>query len=112
AGADDYQFRVRSGYIHTNGSIFIRALVSPAGPLQVLVRSDDVAIGQLRTYAEEGAEVTVEIPVNDYYSPSTVAAGGIAFDPVSDGAVELSTEVIGFINNWWGHSVRTVTVTP
>lgn len=111
AGAADDPFRVRTGYVHSNGSTFRYASVSPAGPLQILVSSSDAGVGQLKTAAETGAFVTVEIAVNAFDSPSTVATGGVAFDPVTADTTTISTNVIGF-NNSWHLSTDTVAVSP
>jgi len=112
AGAADDPFVVRTGYVHSNGINFRYAPVSAtAAPLQVLVNSSDVGVGQLNTLVETGASVTVEVDANSFDSASTVATGGVAFDPISEGSTSVSTSVGGF-NNGWAQSVETVTVTP
>jgi hypothetical protein len=111
ASAEDDPFRVRTGYLSTDESTFHYAPVSPAGPLQVLLSSSNTSVGQLKTAAQTGAAVTVEVPVNDFNSPSTVSLGGVAFDPIAAGTTTISTSVIGFNNSWYS-STATVTVSP
>jgi hypothetical protein len=41
--------------------------------------------------------VTVEIAEGVYDSPSTVAAGGVAFDPLGSGTTTVSATIAGFI---------------
>jgi hypothetical protein len=110
-GADD-PFRVQSGYIHSNGVTFRYAPVSAGdAPLLVLLTSSDTAVGEVKTLVEIGASATIEIDSNQFDSPSTVASGGIAFDPIATGSTSISAEVIGFDNSWSG-SVETITVNP
>ncbi len=110
-GDADDPFYVRTGYVHSNGATFRYANVSPAGPLQVLLSSSDVAVGQLKTAAETGASVTVEVNVNAFDSANTIATGGVAFDPIAEGTTTISTNVIGF-NNSWHQSFVDVNVNP
>jgi hypothetical protein len=112
AGADDDPFQVRTGYVHSNGTTFRYAPVNATdAPIQVLVRSSDVLVGEVKTLAGSGDEVTVEVQANEHNSPSSVASGGVAFDPVGEGTVIISTEVTGF-NNSWHESYTSVTVDP
>jgi len=112
ASAIDDPFRVRTGYVHSNGTSFLYAPVSSSSaPLQVLVHSSNVAVGAVKTLAENGASVTVEVAANLYDSASSVAAGGVAFDPVSAGTTVISTSVNGF-NNSFALSDETITVSP
>ncbi len=112
AGAADDPFRVRTGYIHSNGSTFRSVGVSAGdAPLQVLVSSSNVAVGEVNTLVENGASVTVEVAATQSFSPSTVAAGGVAFDSIAAGTTNISVSAIGFDNSWSG-SVVTVTVNP
>jgi hypothetical protein len=110
SGAADDPFQVRTGY--PNGSAFHYAWVSATqNALQVLIKSSNVSAGQLKTGTGTGAAVTIEVQAGQYDSATTVAAGGVAFDPIAAGATVVSTEVIGF-NNTWSQSYATVTVTP
>ena len=112
AGAADDPFQVRTGYVHSNNVTFRWAPVSAGdAPLQVLVSSSDTAVGEVQTLNENGISVTVEVQENQTDSASSVAIGGVAFDPVAQGSVSISTEVIGF-NNAWPNSAVSVTVTP
>jgi hypothetical protein len=64
----------------------------------------------LVTQADTAATVTVDIPVGNYTSGGTVAAGGAAFRPLSPGATTVSASNALFITVDTG--VRTVTVNP
>jgi len=111
AASADEPFYVRTGYLSSNGASFLYARVSPAGPLHVQLTSSTPAVGQLKTTATTGAQVMVDVAVNAYDSPSTVAAGGVAFDPLTAGSTAVSANVSGFNNSWSGAAI-TVTVTP
>jgi hypothetical protein len=112
AGAADDPFQVRTGYVHSNGTTFRRAPVSAGdAPLQVLVSSSDVGVAEVQTLNENGVSATVAVQANQFDSPSTVALGGIALDPIAAGTTSISTTVIGF-NNSWPASAVSVTVTP
>ena len=108
--ADD-PFYVRAGYLSSNGANFQYAYVSPAGPLHVQLTSSTPAVGQLKTTATTGSQVTVDVAVNAIDSPSTVASGGVAFDPLTTGTSTVSASVIGYNNSWSGAAVA-VTITP
>lgn len=110
-GAADDPFQVRTGYVHSNGTTFLYALVSPAGPVHVLLTSSNAGVGLLRTAAEYLAQVTVDVQPNTYDSPSTVIAGGVAFDALAAGSTTVSASSIGF-NNSWSQASATVTVAP
>jgi hypothetical protein len=110
--AADAPFWVQTGILNAGGTSMQRwQNVSPAGAIHVLLSSNNEAVGQLRTAAEYGNQVTVDVPVGSYYSPTTVNTGGVAFDPLTTGTTTVSTSVIGFDNTWPGASV-TVTVSP
>ena len=55
--------------------------------------------------------VTVDIAVNAAWSPSTVASGGVAFDPLSGGMTTVSAAAPGFDGTSLLAS-QTVTVSP
>jgi hypothetical protein len=107
----DYPFYVRTGYIHSNGSTFQYARVSPAGPLHVLLTSSAPTVGQLKTAAATGAQVTVDVAINAFDSPYAIGTGGVAFDPLTTGGTTVSASVNGFNNSYTG-AVVAVTVTP
>ena len=82
--------------------------MSLAGAVHVKIKSSNVAYGQLVTNTTSGAQVTVDVPVNGYYSPTTRAEGGVEFDPVAVGMTTVSTQVNGFSNIWSGSSLMCI----
>jgi hypothetical protein len=112
AGAADDPFRVRTGILNTSGTgIWFWQEVSAAGPVHVLISSSNPTVGKLRTAAEYGASVTVDIAAGSLTSPDTVLAGGVAFDALAAGTTNISAAAIGFQNSW-GEATVSVTVTP
>ena len=61
------------------------------------VTSSDVSVGQLVTTALTGDTVTVEVPAGLYYSATTVAGGGVAFDPIAAGTSTVVASIPGFV---------------
>ena len=84
----DDPFRVLTGIPNTAGTAFqTTQVVSAAGP------------------------VTVQIPSGSAGSPSSVAAGGVAFDALSEGTTTISATAPGF-KSTFSLSSEEVTVTP
>jgi hypothetical protein len=81
-----------------------------AGPLTFNVTSSDAAVGQLVTQADTSGSVTVDIPVGNYRSGSSVAGGGVAFRPLAPGTTTVSASNALFITTNAG--VKIVTVNP
>jgi hypothetical protein len=108
--ADD-EFYVYAGILNTAGTgVWTWQAASGAGPVTVTFASSNPAVGQVKTASASGAAVTVQIPVNQSYSPTNVAAGGVAFDPLSGGTTAVTATAPGF-NNSWAEASATVTVT-
>ncbi|KPJ94448.1 MAG: hypothetical protein AMJ53_05215 [Gammaproteobacteria bacterium SG8_11] len=76
------------------------------------VSSSDVAVGQLVTIPLTGAMVTVQIPAGAARSATTVATGGVAFDPLTSGSTTVETSISGFITTAAGSVSVTVTEAP
>ncbi|MEM6639956.1 MAG: Ig-like domain-containing protein [Pseudomonadota bacterium] len=72
--------------------------VAGGSSLSVSVTSSDTAVGQLVTTAVPGggSAVTVEIQPGQSRSPTSVASGGVAFDPTGDGTVDVVASAAGF----------------
>ena len=105
-------FYVRTGILNAAGtSIETYQPVSPVGPVQVLLTSSNALVARLLTNVAVGAQVTVSVPINSSYSPSTKTAGGVEFDPLTTGATTVSATVNGF-NNGWSGAMASVAVTP
>ena len=55
--------------------------------------------------------MVVQIPAGGFNTPTTVATGGVAFDPLSGGTTTVSASAPGFDSSFSGASLL-VTVTP
>jgi hypothetical protein len=78
-------------------------------PVTATIKNSATAIGDLITTPLTGDSVTVTIPVGSYFSPVTVAAGGVAFDGTALGFTTVSATIPGFIATT--AASQTVTVT-
>jgi hypothetical protein len=96
--ADD-PFQVQVG-LPSNGNGFISPaqVVRRGGTaLTATITHTNPAAAQLVTNGATGQTVTVTIPVGASISPSTVAAGGVAFHPFSTGTTTVSASIPGFV---------------
>ena len=85
--------------------------VSAVGALAVTFTSSDGGVGQIAKTGTTAASVTITMAVGAIYTPTSVAAGGVAFDPMAGGSTTVSVSAPGF-NNAWSAASQTVTVTP
>jgi hypothetical protein len=111
--AVDDPFEVRIGIPNataTNLQQFQNLSAALAGPLTFNVTSSDPAVGTLVTLADTSGTVTVDIPVGNYRSGSSVAAGGVAFRALTPGATTVSSSNALFVTTDAG--VIIVTVIP
>ena len=67
------------------------------GALTATVVNSAAGVGQLVTTPLTGQSVTVEIAEGQDRSPTTVAGGGVAFDPLASGTTTVSATIAGFI---------------
>jgi hypothetical protein len=101
--ADGSDLRVQSG-------LFLAQAVRTGGtPLTVTLTSDTPGVGLLATVAGTAASRSVVIGVRQSQTASSVAAGGVAFDPVAAGSTRVSASVPGFVLTT--AASRTVSVT-
>ena len=75
----------------------------------VTVTSSTPATGLGKTLSGAATPVTVTIPVGASQTAATVAAGGVAFDPVAGGTTTIAATIPGFIS--LPEASRVVTVT-
>jgi hypothetical protein len=97
-GAPDDPFTVRIGIANANAQ-FLTELQDRRGgaqPLAVTVTSANPNVGQVRTSTASSGSVTVNIAAGVAQSPTTVAAGGVAFDPISAGSTTVTASIPGF----------------
>ncbi|MGB2712864.1 MAG: hypothetical protein WBC51_01710, partial [Vicinamibacterales bacterium] len=89
-------FLVAVGIPDASGT-FLRQVQPPQRDLTVSLANSNATVGQLHTLAQTGQAGTVTItPSSSGYSPGTIAAGGVAFDPISSG----QTTVTAAATNW------------
>jgi hypothetical protein len=94
------------------GGIQQQQAVSAEGPLAVTFTSSNPAVGALTTLTETAVgEVTVTAAVTTFNTPTTVAAGGVAFDALSGGTTTVRATAPGFDATRAESSV-VVTVSP
>ena len=95
----DDPFYVRVGIPSADNSTVSspQAVRAGAGVLTATVVNSVAGVGQLTTTATTGQSVTVEIAEGSYDSPTSVAAGGAAFDPLASGTTTVSATIAGFI---------------
>ena len=100
AGGVDDPFTVFVGVPDVNNTFMsqVQAVRAGApGPLTATVQTEDNGVGQLVTTASTGTSVTVQIPAGSTSSPSNVAAGGVAFDPLMTGSTTVFATIPTFI---------------
>jgi len=99
----DDPFVVQIGIPNSNDSTLSQTQdIRPGGnPLTVTITNSNQGIGQLaREVAgqrEVGQEFMLTIPVGKSTTPANVAAGGIAFDPLTSGDTTVTAAIAGLI---------------
>lgn len=76
----------------------------------VTVTNSNSVVAQLVAASGTGNNVTAQIPPGQSSSPTSVATGGVAFDPLSAGSTTVSAGIPGFIP--LSGAAKNVTVTP
>jgi hypothetical protein len=86
-------------YIGTPSGSSVNAQNIRAGgsPVTVTFAIDSLSVGILKTTATQGDTVTATIVPGLYYTPTNVAAGGVAFDPIGSGTATVSARATGFL---------------
>jgi hypothetical protein len=99
--SDSTAFYAYVGYTFPGYNYVYEAQPIRAGgqPLTVTLINDTAAVGdlvkQVSSLQVRGDTLTVEIPVGSYYSPTSVAAGGVAYDPGAPGITTISADIPG-----------------
>jgi hypothetical protein len=93
ASAANDAFTVQVGYITT--SFGQQAIRAGGAPLAVTVNSSNATVGTLVTSGGTANPATVLIQPGQHSSASTVASGGIAFDPLAGGTTTVSAAASG-----------------
>jgi hypothetical protein len=95
----DDPFYIRTGVPNgqQTGLQINQAVRAGASPLTVTLSSSDVAIADLVTLPDSASPVTVQIAAGAYNSPTSVASGGVALEPVGAGTVDVTASIAGLI---------------
>ena len=83
---------VAGGYLQT-----LQAVRAGGDTLFATITSDSVLTGRLVTALDTAASVTVPIPPQSNSSPTTVAAGGVAFEPLLPDTVTVTATIDGLL---------------
>jgi hypothetical protein len=96
----DIAFAVRIGVLNAQGSGFTAEQVIRAGgtALTATVTSSAPGVGLLVTTAQSGGTVTVGVGVGQSRSPTSVLAGGMAFDPLTAGTTDVRATIPGVVS--------------
>jgi hypothetical protein len=107
----DMTFSVRIGVLNAAGNAYTAEQVIRAGGTAVTatITSTAPTVGQLVTSAFSGSSVTVPIGIGQSRSPGTVAAGGVAFDPLTAGTTTIAATIPGFTSLAGASQAVTVT---
>ncbi|HSW31617.1 MAG TPA: Ig-like domain-containing protein [Longimicrobiales bacterium] len=109
AAAADDPFEVRVGIAYGTG-ITTQNIRAGGSAVTATVTASNPAAGTLKVTAGPSASVTVTIPVGAYGSPTSVAGGGVAFDPLAAGSSTVSATIPGFVAQ--PDATRVVTINP
>ncbi len=92
----DSAFTVQLGVLNSTGVFAaVQALRAGATAVSVTITHTNPAVAQLVTTAGTGPTQTVSVAAGLSASPSTVAAGGIALDPIGGGTTTVSATAPG-----------------
>lgn len=92
------------------GGVSTQAVRAGGTALTATIQSNQVGVGQIQTSAGTSGSATVTIPVGSSNSPTTVLAGGAAFDPVGAGTTTVTTSIPGFLQRPTASQAVTVSV--
>ncbi|MEP7326130.1 MAG: hypothetical protein ABI836_09300, partial [Gemmatimonadota bacterium] len=78
------------------------------GPLTATFTSSTPSVGNLVNTGGSGPTRTAQIPIGLYYTPTTVATGGVALHPILAGSTTISATIPGYLPI--ATSIRAVTI--
>ena len=99
-GSADVAFYVRVGIANNTYQFLTQLQAVRAGapaPLTVTVSSNNASSGTLVVTAGPAATQQLQIPAQQFNTPTNVAAGGVAFRPVATGQVTVTTTIPGLV---------------
>ncbi|NWG14601.1 MAG: DUF11 domain-containing protein [Acidobacteria bacterium] len=114
----DAPFAVRVGVPYSGNSYLSTEQAVRAGgtavtaTLTLINSSNPAGVAQLTSSTGSDQTRTVRIDPGQMRSPNTVAAGGVAFDPLNAGTVTVTASIPGFITTTNGGNVSVTVTTP
>jgi hypothetical protein len=110
-GAVDDSFYAQIG-TPSGGSVNVQSIRAGGTPVTVDFTTTDAGVGLLTDGQTSGSTVSAVIPVLTFRTPTTVATGGTAHDPVGVGTatINATTNAAGVISQ--PNATRTVTINP
>ena len=99
------------GIPYSSNTVTVQQVRAGGTPVTVTFTSSDVGVGTLTDGQTSGATFDRTIDVGQYLTPTTVGAGGIAFDPIGSGTVTLTADATAQNVLMRVNATRTVTVT-
>jgi len=107
----DAAFYVQVGVPYAgNASVYGQPVRAGGVALTATVTSSDATVARLTTTGGSGQSREVTIAVGQFQSPSTVATGGVALDPLTSGSTVVAASIPGFIAT--AAATVNVTVSP
>lgn len=94
--------------IPSGSSVLVQDVRAGGSPLTATFVTDNPAVGLLTDGVVSNDTVTAVIPVGRYYSPTSVAQGGVAHNPIAGGTANLSVSIPGFVTQPAGTVAVTV----
>ena len=94
--------------IPSGSSVGVQNIRAGGVPVTVTFATSDTTVGLLADSISRGDTLTATIPTGRYYTPTSVPAGGISFDPNGPGTTTVTATAPGFINQL--NATRVVTV--
>lgn len=111
AGAADDPFWVRTGLRNGNSAFGFQGVSAGNAPLTISITNSNEAAGQLVTSTQTGGTVTLDLAANQQLTPTSVNAGGVAYDPIATGVSIINATAPGFDTTFPG-ATDVVTVNP
>jgi adhesin/invasin len=108
--AADDPFTVRVGLGNGAALTLLQEIRAGGTAVTATVTSSVPTVGQLVTTSLASGTVTVQIPVGASASGGSVAAGGVALDPLTAGSTTVTATIPGFFTTTT-NGVRSVTIT-
>jgi hypothetical protein len=94
--------------VPAGNSVNAQSVRAGGSPITVTFDTDNVGVGLLTDGNVSGASVTATIATGLYYTPTSLATGGVAHNPVGTGTATISASAPGVVTQPAGTQVVTV----